>query len=1152
MTQPPSFREELISQIPAVRLLMAMGYQYLTPEEALALRSRRKAAVILEGVLEPWLKAHNEITFKGQTYPFSDSNIRHAVEIITNEPFDGLIPTNQRVYELLTLGTSLQQAIDGDRKSFSLQYIDWKHPERNVYHVTEEFAVERRGSHETRRPDVVCFVNGIPLVVIECKRPDLETESGKAFEEAVSQMLRNQGSDEIPHLFVYSQLLMAVSVNDAYYGTTCTPKWFWSLWNEDLDEDMLAELANRSLTETEKDRLYNWRKYAGWVRRYFDEREPPSNSPQWGENHASPPRGADPASPPREADPASPPRGADLASPPREADPASSPRGADLASHPRGADPASPPREVGLASPPLGGIEGGKARLPTPQDRTLYALMRPERLLHLLYQFIVYDSGKKKIARYQQYFAVEETIRRVAHLNTQGRRTGGIIWHTTGTGKSLMMVMLAKALALHPNVKDPKVVIVTDRVNLDAQIWSTFRACGKSVVRASSGRDLAKQIRSRKADIITTVIDKFDTVATRQKVREPDVDVFVLVDESHRSQYGTTHARMRQVFPQACYIGFTGTPLLKREKSTAARFGGFIHKYTMRQAVEDGAVAPLLYEGRMAELAVDQDAIDTWFERVTAGLTGEQKRDLKRKFSRTEAISRADQRVQMIGYDISAHYRDNFQNSGFKAQLATASKAVALKYKRYLDDFGIVASEVVISAPDTREGHEEVNGPTPEAETFWKQMMARYGSEKAYNREILEDFAREEGVEILIVVDKLLVGFDEPRNTVLYVDKPLKEHGLLQAISRVNRLFEGKDFGYVIDYRGVLGELNEAIETYNALEGYDAEDVAGTITDVSAEIARLPQRHSELWDVFKTVENRRDVEALQQFLAPEDVRQQFYDALTAYACTLKVALSAVSFHEQTPLEQVEAYNRDLRFFHNLRVAVKQRYAEAIDYKDYEKRVRKLLDSHIKSSDVTAVVEQVNIFDVEAFQAEIDKLGTPAAKADTIAHHVLRTITENMEKDPAFYEKFSRLIEEAIEAYRQGRIGEAEYLKRVTDAQHVVQTGRDADTPGKLFQYRDAPSFYRAMREPLARYEVNAPGTTKDELLADVAIHLEQIIEERKIRDWTTNLDVWNEMQAAMDDYLYSIKGRYDIPLADGDIDVILDRVLDLARQRDRL
>jgi len=1102
--QPPSFKEELISQIPAVRLLMALGYQYLAPEAALARRDGKKNHVILEEVLEPWLREHNQITFKGQTYPFSEANIRRAVETLRDEPYQGLIPTSERIYELLTLGASLRQTIDGDTKSFSLHYIDWQRPGRNVYHVTEEFTVEKRGSHETRRPDIVCFVNGIPLVVIECKRPDLETESGKAFEEAVSQMVRNQRDDEIPHLFAYAQLLLALSVNDAYYGTTGTPKRFWSLWKEPLNEDVLHRAVNRSLGEARKLRLYGWRKHGNWIRRYFDERQaPPSNSPQGGE---------------------------------------------DLASLPWGGTEGG----ARAPSPPLGGTEGGQERLPTSQDRTLYALMRPGRLLHLLYQFIVYDGGQRKMARYQQYFAVQETIRRVAHLNTQGTRTGGVIWHTTGSGKSLAMVMLAKALALHPNIKNPKVVIVTDRINLDAQIWGTFKACGKQVVRAKSGVDLAELIRSRKADIITTVIDKFDTVATRHKVRSSDTDVFVLVDESHRSQYGATHAQMRQVFRKACYIGFTGTPLLKGEKSTARKFGGFIHKYTMRQAVKDGAVVPLLYEGRMSELTVDQDAIDTWFERVTGGLTPEQKRDLKRKFSRDEEISRADQRIMQIAYDISDHYRRNLQGSGFKAQLATSSKAMALKYKHYLDDFGIVTSAVIISPPDTREGHEEVDGPLPDMESFWKQMMARYGGEVNYNREIKEDFAREEGVEILIVVDKLLVGFDEPRNTVLYVDKRLREHGLLQAIARVNRLFEGKDFGYIIDYRGVLGELNEAMETYNALEGYDVEDVAGTITDVSAEIAQLPQRHAELWDVFKTVPNKQDVEALQQFLAPEDVRQKFYDALTAYACTLKVALSAVSFHEETSLAQVGTYKRDLRFFHNLRIAVKQRYAETIDYKDYEQRVRKLLDSHIQSSGVATVVEPVDIFDVEAFQAEVEKLGTPAAKADTIAHRVKRTVTEQMEKDPAFYAKFSRLIEETIEAYRQGRISEAEYLKKASEILRDVQGGRDADMPEKLHRFRDASAYYGVIREPLAQYTVDALGVDMDDLIADIAIRLEEIIEGKKIRDWTTNLDVQREIKRAMDEYLYSVKGRYDIPLTAGDVDVILDSVLEIAKQRDRM
>jgi type I restriction enzyme R subunit len=595
MSELPSFLEELSSQIPALQLLTSMGYIYLTPAEALAARSGQPGSVILDGVLEPWLASHNRVVYKDQSLPFTSSAIRQAVQTLTDEPLAaGLVPANQAVYELLTLGTSLKQTVDGDSKSFSLHYIDWQHPERNVYHVTDEYAVEKPGSHETRRPDIVLFVNGIPLVVVECKRPDLETgEGSKAFEEAISQMLRNQRADEIPNLFLYSQLLLGVSVNDAWYGTTCTPKRFWSIWNEPADiEAEVGRLINRPLSQADKQRLYGWRKYARQVRTYFD----------------------------------------------------------DLAA--------------------------AGDRLPTPQDRTLYSLLRPERLLEMIYQFIVYDGGVKKIARYQQYFAVKDTVARVAHLNQQGTHTGGVIWHTTGSGKSLTMVMLAKALALHPNIRNPRVVIVTDRVNLDAQIWGTFKACGKTVARASSGSDLADMIRQGNVDIITTVINKFET-ADKVRVRDAGVNVFVLVDESHRSQYGGIHAKMRQVFKKACYIGFTGTPLLKKEKSTADKFGGFIHKYTMRQGVEDHAVAPLLYEGRMAELAVDQASIDKWFERVTRGLSDEQKRDLKRKFSRAEQVSQAEQRIRQVAYDIGEHFVATWQGTGFKAQLATSSKAVA-------------------------------------------------------------------------------------------------------------------------------------------------------------------------------------------------------------------------------------------------------------------------------------------------------------------------------------------------------------------------------------------------------------------------------------------------------------------------------------------
>src|SRR5919202_1005361 len=704
MPDAPSFREALISQIPALQLLVNLGYTYLNPERALAARGSRLGNVLLEDILERQIRKINRIETRGRTYPFSDSNIKPTILRLKNEPFDGPIRTNERLYNLLTLGTSLPQTIEGHTKSYTLRYIDWQNPANNVYHVSDEFSVERSRSHDTRRPDIVLFVNGIPLVVIECKRPDLDADGEKAVVEGISQMLRNQRENEIPHLFVFSQLLLAISTNDALYGTTRTPRKFWAVWSEEGDvEAEVHRLINRRLDTVGKYQLYTHREHGPSIRRYFDAHE------QAGD------------------------------------------------------------------------------RLPTAQDRLLCSLLRPRRLLELIYQYIVFDGGDKKIARYQQYFAIQATLKRVRQLNADGRRDGGVIWHTTGSGKSLTMVMLAKALALHPDIENPRVILVTDRVDLDRQIWGTFKACGKDVVQATSGEDLVKLVGNGKADLITTVINKLDKVAA-SNITEPSPNIFVLVDESHRSQYGSFHAKLRQVFPHACYIGFTGTPLTKAEKSTASRFGGFIHKYTMRQAVEDEAVVPLLYEGRMAEVGVDHTAIDQWFERVTRPLSLEQKRDLKRKFSRSEEISATEQRIQQIAYDITRHFADNFKGTGRKAQLAASSKATALLYKRYLDDFGEISSDVIISAPDTREGNDEVDEVrVPEVQGFWKRMMERFGSEKQYNAEIVESFGREDGVELLIVVDKLLVGFDEPRNTVLYIDKPLKDHSILQAIARVNR-----------------------------------------------------------------------------------------------------------------------------------------------------------------------------------------------------------------------------------------------------------------------------------------------------------------------------------------------------------------------------
>jgi type I restriction enzyme R subunit len=1067
MTDVPSFREELISQIPAIQLLRALGYTYLNPEQALVARGRL-SNVLLDTIVAEQLRRLNKIRYKGRVYSFSEDNIQEAIRRLKNEPYDGLVRTSEKIYDLLTLGISLPQTIDGNTRSFTLHYIEWKRPFNNVFHVSDEFSVERRRSSETRRPDVVLFVNGIPLVVIECKRPDLEKGGDKAVTEAITQMIRNQKDDEIPGLFVFSQLLLAISKNDAFYGTVGTAKKFWSVWAEECNiEAEVHTRINRPMTPAEKNQLYNHRDQARAIRRYFDE------------------------------------------------------------------------------------MEGAGERLPTTQDRTIYSLLRPERLLELTYQFIVYDLGIKKIARYQQYFAVKATIERVEALNVQGKRTGGVIWHTTGSGKSLTMVMLAKALALHPAIINPRVILVTDRVDLDDQIWRTFLACGKDVQKAASGDDLVTKVKAGKADVITTVINKFESVAGKG-FKDENPNIFVLVDESHRSQYGSFHAKMRQIFPNACYIGFTGTPLLKAEKATVVKFGDFIHKYPMQQAVDDGAVVSLLYEGRMAELGVNQEQIDQWFERVTRTLSDDQKRDLKNKFSHTEAVNRTEQRIQQIAYDITDHYRDNFRGSGFKAQLAVASKEMAILYKKYLDEFGEVSAEVIISAPDTREGNEEVDNTTsPVVEAFWKKMMERFANEDNYIREIKASFARADGVEILIVVDKLLTGFDEPRNTVLYIDKPLKEHSLLQAIARVNRLFEGKEIGYIIDYRGVLGELNAALNTYNALAAFDTDDVAGIIADTTDEVKKLPLYHAAIWDVFKEVPNKQDTEALERFLEPEDRRQQFYEALTAFARTLQVALGTVYFYQETPESQVNRYKTDFRFFHNLRIAVRQRYAETIDYKDYEQKVRNLMNQHITSSEVRPITELVNIFDSEAFASEVEKIEGTTARADTIAYRVKKTITTRIAENPRMYQRFSQLISETIEAYRAGRLSEAEYLKQVHDILEQVQQGRAKNIPARLHRYQHAPAYFGVLQSVL---EASSDGLSAipEDILADMAIEIEKVIEQRKIRDWVANKDVHKAMMNDMEDYLYAIKAQHALSLTAVEMDLILEQVLEVAKQRNHL
>ncbi|MBN9689241.1 MAG: type I restriction endonuclease subunit R [Verrucomicrobia bacterium] len=1084
---PPFFQESLMSQIPALRTLQQLGYTYLSPEECAVERHGRLGRVILEKVLSGQLRRLNKILFKGREVAFSEENIGRGIEALRDLPFEGLVRTSEKVYDLLTLGKSVDQTIGDESKGFTLRYIDWQNPRNNVFHVTAEFEVERTGSHETRRPDIVCFVNGIPFVVIECKR----SEEKGSLEQAINQSIRNWQADEIPQLFLYSQLVLGLNKNDGSYATTGTSLKFWAKWREMPDA-----------TET--------------VRQII-------NTPPRPEEHAKLFKG--------------------LFAYAREAF-------EDQMMH---------------------------EREPTEQDKLLWSICRPERLIELARQFILYDEGGavKKVARYQQYFAIKATLDRVKQRDVQGRRKGGVIWQTQGSGKSLAMVLLGKALALDHSVPNPRIVIVTDRIDLDEQITKTFHQCGKYPQQAKTGAHLIELLRDERVAVITTVLFKFEAAAkVARELNKLKDDLFVLVDESHRSQYGDANIQMQKALPNACYIGFTGTPLMKKEKSTATKFGGFIEPaYTIRDAVDDKAVVPLLYEGRHILQEVKDKPVDTMFDELCEGLTKEQKADLKRKFAARDELNRLHSRLYLIAWDVTKHYVSQWKGTGFKGQLTAPGKKEALLLKGFFDQFGKVSAEVIISGPTEIENAEEHQTAEKDesVELFWKAMMQKYGTEKEYNRRIIDAFKKGEEPEILIVVDKLLTGFDAPRNVVLYIARSLKSHTLLQAIARVNRLHPGKDFGHIIDYYGVVTELHEALELYSSLdEQFDADDLEGTLTNIAEEIKKLPGLHDSLWDVFKEVRNKQDEEAFEVQLADKEKRDDFYTRLWQFSRVLKLASSSIHWVKATPEDQVKRYKADAGFFQKLRASVKLRYAEEIDYRDYEKQIQKLLNTYVQAEEVIQVVEPVNIFEREAFEAEVEKAISPRAKADTIANRTKKTITEKMDEDPFFYRKLSALLQQAIDDYKAQRISEAQYLAKVTEIMEEVRGGNAKDVPEVLKQNDLSRALFGALkeqiapkagtsgensgsvlREPSPAYsgEAKRPAPPADENLAEAAVSMDQIIRKHAVVRWRENVDAQNRMRNDLDDFLFHLQKEKGFTLSYAQMDAIIEAVIRIAMHR---
>ena len=1061
------FQEDYSSQLPALRMLINLGYRYLSQEEVTEQRYNRTNNVLLEPILKEQLAKFNKIRVSStQTEKFTQSNIDEAVLRLKEIPLElGYLSASEHIYELLTLGTTLNQTIEGNRREYTLKYIDWKNPENNVFHLAEEFQVATTDGKKELRPDIVLFVNGIPLSVIENKREDLDNP----IKQAISQHLRNQQEDRIRKLYVYSQVLLSCAVNEAKYGTNSTPENFWSTWREkEIETQKIEAIKNEIPTEESRKKIMARRQSS----KFFN-----NEQAKLIDNLLT--------------------------------------------------------KEFTL----------------TQQDILLISVVSPARLLDLVNNFILYDKGFKIVARYQQYFAVKNTMNQITGLHSNAR-PGGVIWHTQGSGKSLTMALLSEAIARDETIKNPKIILVTDRTDLDKQITGTFRNIGLEVLNARSGKHLVEILESNTDAVVTTIINKFETAV--KSIQEPleSNNIFVLVDEGHRTQHGTFNINMQKTMPNACYIAFTGTPLFQKDKSTMRRFGTMIDQYTVKQAVADGAVLPLVYEGRFTEQEVNKKVIDNYFSMVAEDLSDYERADLKKKFSQRSHIADADLNIYAIAQNITAHYRENFQGkTPFKGQLVCSSKRTAVKYYNYLKQIGKVSVALVISAPDDREGEDSAySSSTEEVKKFWSAMMDQHGNGKRYDEHTIAHFKNERDPEIIIVVDKLLTGFDAPKNTVLYLTRKLRSHTLLQAIARVNRLHSDKDYGYIIDYAGVVEELDDALLTYSDMEEFDDKDLEGTLTSIQEEVHKLDPAHQELLEIFKQIKNKDDLELYQQTLREKDVRDDFYKRLANYARILKLALSSMKFHKQTGEKKIKKYKDDLKFFMNLRTAVAQRFSDKVDYKQYEGQIQKLIDQHITTQGVEQLTELVNIFDDEAFQKEVEKTIGEAAKADKIASRTSKHISEKMDEDPVFFRKFSQMIQQAINDFYNERISELEYLNRIKDFSDKVLTRTDSEIPEKIRHNPTASAYYGIVQ---SFYKEKGVSTSEyEDLLVRASLQAQDIIKAGKVVNWKNNQDILKKMVLNVGDYIYDEIGEeIGVKINFSDVDKIAEEIVSVAKTR---
>ena len=1020
------------AEVPARLLLERLGWTYL-PREALAAERGDEHEVLLKGRLRAALLRLNEW--------LTETQADRVVFELENINATGMA-RNQAVHEYLTYGMPL--TVDGPRgrDSRTVRFFDFDHAEGglNEFIVTTQFRVrrgnERGGPDDDERmiiPDLVLFVNGVPLVVMEAKSPSL-LDVWRS--QAVRQLRRYQEAGPewhgsgAPELFHYNLLCVAHCGAVAAYATLSAPENAYFGWKSVLP-----------YTEDEVQARFR--------------------------------------------------------------------------------------------------VE------PQGQAQLIVGLLSPATLLDILRDYVVYEPERgrlvKKLPRYQQYRAVRAALGRLLSSRKPEER-GGVVWHTQGSGKSLTMLWLATKLRREPRLSNPTIVVVTDRRQLDRQIAGTFERCGfPAPEQASTSLDLRRLVTTGTGRTVMTTIQKFEEalIAPEEEleVLNPSENVIVMVDEAHRTQYGTLGARMSRALPNAALVGFTGTPIEKDfKRSTIGRFGPLIDAYTIPQSVADGATVPIWYEARLPELAVEgPETLDRLYEAMFGDEPPEVQAQIRRRYANKETVAEAERRIEMIALDIAEHFKGKVRPNGFKAQVVAPSRAAALRYSEHLDSFGLHVYPIITAAPN--------DGPEFKAAREFDQ------------EQVVNAFVDPEGEpEVLVVVDMLLTGFDAPVEQALYLDRALREHGLLQAIARVNRRFSHKQdgvatektHGLVVDYHGVSRDLEDALSTF------DWPDVQDTMREMDEDPAPVIEAASVQSESHFKGRDLGDTWACVSVFAPDASTEGNFKADLFERFNADYRRFSRLMDRFLPDPRALDYTDRLARLTEIRAYVRAQFlrenADA-DWTEIGAKVKRLVDERI-SANIRELMKPVSILDGD-FEQKIAALPHDEARASIMEHAVRAQIHDRFADNPVFFEKLSAQLARIIEDLRNRLIDSTEACRRLALLRHHAQSEVDIAaehglSPVSFAIYElldgrsDEPDTDSAIGEEQTPYRAHFDEETKN-----VARSVESVVNRHNaVVDWQSNLEVLREMRRDIKRELRPTDDYTEEQLAE-----LANRIVDLARRR---